>query len=160
MARNKLLKGRPVPTRWCSHATANAEQPPSSGLNQPTNQCTRTWRATSRWRWSRCKNPARNPQQLAHEQLAEEARAAEWRRVDNLMKKLNWLWQKVYNELNLFKYSHFIKCHTVPDSVPGSRFSSRFSSRFDKLGNNCNIHGNKSTKSYLTFYHQNAIFSS
>ena len=43
---------------------------------------------------------------LAHEQLAEEARAAEWR-VDSLRKKLNWLWQKVYNELNLFKYSHF-----------------------------------------------------
>ena len=43
---------------------------------------------------------------LAHEQLAEEARAGEWR-VDNFRKKLNWLRQKVYNELNLFKYSHF-----------------------------------------------------
>ena len=51
-------------------------------------------------------NPVRNPRQVAYEQLAEEARAAE-RRVDNLRKKLNRLRQKVYNELNLFKYFSF-----------------------------------------------------
>ena len=57
MVSNNSLKRRPVP-QWCSHATAKAKQPPSSGPNQPAYQCTRTWKATSRWRWSRWKWPS------------------------------------------------------------------------------------------------------